>query len=202
MNRHDINELHYITPIANVPSILKHGLLSHSRAQNVVHHSVAMAEIQQRRSGKVVPGGRPLHDYVNLYFHARNPMLYKRKTQRQELCVLRISPEVLDLSGAIICDGNAASNYTRFWLSPDGLQFLCRDDVFAERWTDPSPITKWEKARKRCSEVLVPDQIEVRCIIGAYVSCPVAQGALAETGFQLPITVDAHLFFCKITEAI
>ena len=102
MNRDDINELHYITPITNVPSILQHGLLSHSRSQKVVHRSVAMAEIQQRRSGKVVPGGRPLHDYVNLYFHARNPMLYKRKAQHQGLCVLRISPEVLDLSGAII----------------------------------------------------------------------------------------------------
>jgi hypothetical protein len=195
MNRDDINELHYITPITNVPSILQHGLLSQSRSQKVVHRSVAMAEIQQRRSGKVVPGGRPLHDYVNLYFHARNPMLYKRKAQHQELCVLRISPEVLDLSGAIICDGNAASNYTRFWHSPEGLQFLCRDDVFAEWWTDEDIFEKWRKTRAKCSEVLVPDRIEVRYIIGAYVSCQAAQGALAETGFKLPIKVDAHLFF-------
>jgi hypothetical protein len=195
MNRHDINELHYITPIANVPSILKEGLLSHSRAQQVVHRSVAMAEIQQRRSVKVVPGGRPLHDYVNLYFHARNPMLYKLQAKHQELCVVRISPEVLDLPAAIICDGNAASGYTRFWHSPEGLQFLCRDDVFAEWWTDMNAIVKWEKARKKCAEVLVPDQIEVRCIIGAYVSCPEAQAALAAAGFQPPITVDAHLFF-------
>jgi hypothetical protein len=50
MNRHDINELHYITPIANVPSILQHGLLSHSRAQKVVHQSVAMLDIQDLRS--------------------------------------------------------------------------------------------------------------------------------------------------------
>jgi hypothetical protein len=195
MNRHDINELHYITPIANVPSILQHGLLSHSRAQKVVHQSVAMLEIQELRSKKVVPGGRPLHDYVNLYFHARNPMLYKLQARHQALCVLRISPEVLNLPGAVICDGNAASDYTRFWLSPDGLQFLCRDDVFAEWWTDEDIFEKWRKTRAKCSEVLVPDRIEVRCIIGAYVSCTVAQGALAAAGFQLPIKVDAHLFF-------
>ena len=195
MNRHDINELHYITPIANVPSILQHGLLSHSRAQKVVHQSVAMLEIQDLRSKKVVPGGRPLHDYVNLYFHARNPMLYKRQAQHQTLCVLRIGPDVLDLPGAVICDGNAASDYTRFLSSPGGLQFLSRDEVFAEWWTDMNPIVKWEKARKKCAEVLVPDQIEVRCIIGAYVSCQAAQGALAAAGFQLPIKVDAHLFF-------
>jgi hypothetical protein len=195
MNRDDINELHYITPIANVPSILQHGLLSHSRAQQVVHRSVAMAEIQQRRSVKVVPGGRPLHDYVNLYFHARNPMLYKRRAQHQALCVLRISAEVLDLPGAIICDGNAASGYTRFWPSPEGLKFLSRDDVFAEWWTDANPIEELRRKRVKCSEVLVPNQIEVRYIVGAYVSCTVAQGALAAAGFQLPIKVDAHLFF-------
>jgi len=109
--------------------------------------------------------------------------------------VLRINSEVLDLSGAIICDGNAASNYTRFWHSPEGLQFLCRDDVFAEWWTDEDIFEKWRKTRAKCSEVLVPDRIEVCYIIGAYVSCQAAQGALAETGFQLPINVDAHLFF-------
>jgi hypothetical protein len=195
MNRHDISELHYITPIANVPSILQHGLLSHNRAKKIAHQSVAMPEIQQLRSVKVVPGGRPLHDYVNLYFHARNPMLYKRQAQHQELCVLRISPDALDFPSAIICDGNAASDYTRFWPSPGGLRFLSGDDVFAEWWTDANPIEESRKRRIKCAEVLVPDQIEVCYITGAYVSCPAAQGALAAAGFRLPITVDAHLFF-------
>jgi hypothetical protein len=195
MNREDINELHYIMPIANVPSMLQHGLLSHNRAAKVIHQSVAMPAIQQRRIKKVVPSGRPLHDYVNLYFHARNPMLYKRQAEHQALCVLRISADVLDLPGAIICDGNAASDYTAFFASPGGLKHLNRDDVFAERWTDPDPIIKWEKARKRCAEVLAPDQIEIRYVVGAYVSCQAAQEALAGSGFCLPIEVGAHLFF-------
>lgn len=35
MNREDIIELHYITAIANVPSILQHGILSHTLAEQL-----------------------------------------------------------------------------------------------------------------------------------------------------------------------
>lgn len=60
-----------------------------------------MAEIQDRRAVVRVPGGRPLHEYVNLYFHARNPMLYKRLPMHDSLCVLRVSTDVFDLPGAV-----------------------------------------------------------------------------------------------------
>lgn len=46
-----------------------------------------MAEAQERRDRKQVPGGLRLHQYANLYFHARNPMLYARLTQASTLCV-------------------------------------------------------------------------------------------------------------------
>lgn len=195
MNREDVTELHYIAPIANVASILKYGLLSHNQAEKVLHRSVAMPEIQDMRTRKVVPGGRPLHDYVNLYFHARNPMLYKRQAEHQTLCVLRISAAVLDLPNVVITDGNAASQYTAFWPSPNGLQHLNGEDVYAKWWTDENEIVKWEKTRKKCAEVLVPDQIRANCILGAYVSCEQAKAALATVGFGLPIAIDAQLFF-------
>src|SRR5262249_21008928 len=62
--RSELQELHYITPIDNVPSISQHGILSNVRAARLAHASVAMAEIQDRRSRVVVPGGRKLHEYV------------------------------------------------------------------------------------------------------------------------------------------
>ena len=58
MERHELTELHYITPIANVPSILELGILSHNRAKRVRHESVAMNEIQDRRARVTVPGGK------------------------------------------------------------------------------------------------------------------------------------------------
>jgi hypothetical protein len=88
MKRPDVTELHYITPIANVPSILQYGILSHARAERVPHGSVAMQEIQDRRRNKQIPGARTLHDYANLYFDAHNPMLSARRSQNDLLCVL------------------------------------------------------------------------------------------------------------------
>src|SRR5439155_18896632 len=75
MNRADVTELHYITAIANVTSILEHGILSHTLAAELAHDSVAMSEIQAIRQNKQIPGARRLHEYTNLYFDAHNAML-------------------------------------------------------------------------------------------------------------------------------
>jgi len=114
MKRNELEELHYITTIRNVPSIMSKGILSHKRVKKINHNSVAMEVIQERREKKVVPGGRPLHEYVNLYFHPRNPMLYVRQSHHIDLCILRVSTQVLDLPGVVIADSNASSDYARF----------------------------------------------------------------------------------------
>jgi hypothetical protein len=69
MKRNELEELHYITTIRNVPSIMSKGILSHKLVRKIDHNSVAMEVIQERREKKVVPGGRPLHEYVNLYIN-------------------------------------------------------------------------------------------------------------------------------------
>lgn len=152
MERHELTELHYITPIANVPSILRLGILSHNRAKRAAHQSVAMNEIQARRAKVIVPGGRKLHEYVNLYICARNPMMYKRQTQSKELCVLAISPCVLDLPGVVVSDRNASSEYAIFKAAPDGLGIVNREWTFAEYWTDSDQITEWKKKAAKCAK--------------------------------------------------
>ena len=67
-----VTELHCIMPIRNIPSVVAHGILSHESAGKLMHHSVAMQPMQERRDVKTVPGGLRLHQYANLYFHARN----------------------------------------------------------------------------------------------------------------------------------
>jgi len=109
-----VTELHYIMPIANIGSVMAHGLLSYERAAGLPHASVALQPVQDKRDKKLVPGGLKLHQYANLYFHARNPMLFKRLNEAGMLCVLRVSTEVLALPGAVISDQNAASDYVRF----------------------------------------------------------------------------------------
>ncbi len=131
MNRADVTELHYITAIANVPSILRHGILSHTLANQLAHDSVDMPEIQERRRNKQIPGARPLHEYANLYFDAHNPMLSRCRARNNEICVLQIDRGVLDVSGVIVANRNAASNWTSFWPVTDGLGVISRERVFA-----------------------------------------------------------------------
>jgi hypothetical protein len=109
-----VTELHCIMPIENLVSVMKEGILSHENAAKLKHHSVALQPVQDKRDKKQVPGGLRLHQYANLYFHARNPMMFKRRDQASELCVLQVSTTVLPLPGVVISDQNAASDYVRF----------------------------------------------------------------------------------------
>src|SRR5206468_3205404 len=160
VQRHELQEVHYITAISNVASICSQGILSHGRASNVAHTSVAMTQIQDLRAKVTVPGGARLHSYANLYICARNPMLYKLRSQHASLCVLRISPDVLDLPGAIVTDGNAAGKYVRFAPAPRGLRIVDRELTFAEYRSDSDYIAYCQKKSAKCAEVLVPDRID------------------------------------------
>lgn len=195
MRRDELKELHYITPIANVPSILRDGILSHTLVARLPHMSIAMQEVQTRRAQIVLPNGRRLHDYVNLYFHARNPMMYKRKDGHEALCVLIISTDVLDLAGAIITDRNAAAN-PRFMRSPQGVATLDKGKVFAEDWRHPgNPSAYFDHKAVKCAETLIPDRVESRYIVGAYTSCKKSANMLRGLAPTLPVVVDGHMFF-------
>ncbi len=195
MRADELTELHYITHMANLTSILVKGILSHKDAARQPHQSVAMPEIQERREDKAVPGGLPLHDYVNLYMTARNPMMYVRRQGHLDLCVLRISTNVLYWDGVVIASSNASSQYTRFAASPEGLALVDSELVFAEYWTDPDPVVYYRKKAAKCAEVLVPRRVAPEYIVGAYVSCDAARRAIAGKAPDLPTAVDAHLFF-------
>lgn len=195
MRLDELTELHYITPIANLPSILRHGILSYNKAKRIHHDSIADNQIQDRRANVVVPGGKKLHDYANLYFHARNPMMYKRREQYREICVLRINPDVLNLPGVVITDGNASGDYVRFEYGSQGLMVVDKNMTFAEDWTDPDPIQYYRKKSAKCAEVLVPDKIAPNFIIGAYVACEEAKSTLQGLVQNIDVEINSYLFF-------
>ena len=132
-----IREFQWITPIRNIPSVLQHGILSYDEAAKLPHDSVAMQEVQERRDKVQVPGGLRLHQYVNLYFHARNPMLFKRKDEAPNICVLRVSVEARHIPGSVIADRNASSDYVRF-LSVAQVDQLDLEAIYAMDWRHPS----------------------------------------------------------------
>ncbi|MBW2038613.1 MAG: DUF4433 domain-containing protein [Deltaproteobacteria bacterium] len=195
MNRSDLQELHYITTMRNVPSIISRGILSHKQSKEINHNSVAMEVIQERRKKKVVPGGRPLQEYVNLYIHARNPTLYVLRSRHTDLCIFRISTQILDLPEVIITDSNASSDYVRFAPAPRGLSIVDKEMTFAEYWAHPDPFEAMRRKSAKCAEVLVPDRIDPSLIMGAYVSCPEAKAAVEALGVDIPVTINSYLFF-------
>jgi len=196
MDRADINELCYITPIANVPSILQHGILSNNLVARLAHRSVAMPEIQACRTNKRIPGAGHLHDYANLYFDAHNPMLSKVRQHNDTICVLRIDVALLDLSGVIIADRNASSDYARFYPVDQGLAAIERDKVLAKYWTHPvNKYEEWEHKSIKCSEILIPEKIEPQYILGAYVANQAALAAFHKLSIELTVEIRSGIFF-------
>jgi hypothetical protein len=196
MDYDDIIELYYITHIDNIPSIITDGILSHKRVAKHHHISVALEEVQARRARKRIPGGRPLHEYVNLYFDARNPMLFLLRPNHASLCILRIDREAIRLPGVVLTDRNASSDYVRFSKYPDGLRLIDKDVLFAEYWTHPDdPISEMEHKSIKCAEVLVPDMIDASSILGAYASCAEGCDSFQKKNKTISVKINGYLFF-------
>jgi len=192
LNRKDVRELHYICHIFNIPSILELGILSHNEVQHrgVRYKSVADAEVQDKRAVKY------LHDYANLYFDARNPMMYVLKRRHTELVVLRLRPDVLDIPESLISNMNAARKEAKLLASPDGISVLDKDMVYANSWVHPNDYARYYQHKGvKCAEVLVPQCVSPDYIIGAYVSCKCVSARLRAMNAELPIDPFADLFF-------
>lgn len=122
-------------------------------------------------------------------------MMSKRRTHHRDIAVLRVSPDLLDVSGVVIADGNAASKYTGFWSPSRGLSALDKDLVYSEDWRDTDQIQQWRKARVRCAEVLVPLPVKPRHILGSYASCQASKARIDGLGLGWSVVIDSHLFF-------
>lgn len=190
-----ITEFHCIMPIANVPSVMKHGILCHEDATKHIHNSVAMEEVQAVRHDKEDPGGLRLHQYANLYFHARNPMLYKRQAERDTFCVLRVDSKIGRSEGAVFTDGNAGSRrYQRFYGYSE-IKLLPFDEIYSVDWNHPDPAEKRRLKFHKCAEILVPKRVPPEMIFGAWVASETAKSSLAELGFCGELNIDSNLFF-------
>lgn len=195
MDRNRVQELHYITPLANLASIVQHGIVSHNRAAALSHLSIANESVQDRRADKQVPGGMQLHDYVNLYFDARNAMMYDRRGMRETMVVLRVAHSVLETPGVVIADGNAASSGTKYGASPAGLAGLDPERVYAHSWDHPDAWIKRERKRQRSAEVLVPHRVGPEYLTGCYVHTADGIGRCNKVSAELAVEVNGYVFF-------
>lgn len=185
--------LYNIMPIANIPSVTQSGILSYNSVPDN-HISVADPDVQDRRD-KYIPGGKELHSYANLYFDPRNPMMYRRRNEYKDLCILAITAQILDIDGVVVTDQNAATSLVKF-IEPHEMQgALDFDIIYMRDWNDSDYYEKIRKRHKKCAEVLVPDNVPYSYIIGAYVADNETEQKLRDQGFDKRIKVNPDKFF-------
>jgi hypothetical protein len=182
-------------PIENVISAFSRGILSHNTVAAVPHRDVSMSEVQGRRSTIQVPNGLMLHDYANVYFNARNPMMYKLKDSCDALCVLKVSKQILDIDGVVITDGNAGSGWSAF-KHPREMSSLDFNAIYAQSWVHANDeiATKIHK-RSMCAEVLVPKSISPNYLNGIYVVNKSVETKMKQQGFTGEIAINPAMFF-------
>jgi len=190
--RHRIPWLYNITAVGNVASIAQHGILCHERAERLLHDDFSNRSVQDRRARKVVAGGRTLHQLASLYFNPRNAMLYQLCMEGHELVVLRVSPDVLDLPGVVVTDGNAASSDSESWLAHEGLENVPLDSVYVRTWETA------EEKRIRQAEVLVPDRVHPSFITGFIAPSEAVRHKVQRLVAAWQGSVDSALFFDRI----
>jgi hypothetical protein len=103
----------------NLESILRLGLLAKRNLGGMrpAPRSIAEPDVQALRANIFLldqAGRRPLQDYVPLYFAVRTPMLYSRREIQDEIALIEMVPDVLDSSGVVCSDGNAAAQGLQF----------------------------------------------------------------------------------------
>lgn len=184
-----------IQAISNIPSVIRNGILSYNLVNKMIHVSIAMSEVQNKRDNRCVPNGGLLHSYANAYFDPRNPMMYKRQEMAQSLCVLAISSVILDFEGTVVSDGNAASDYSRFYAPEEGMERLEFARIYDKSWTDKDFNKQKIKKRIKCAEILVPNKIAYDYVMGAIVVDEHAKQELQSSGFQKEIVIAPKVFF-------
>ena len=184
-----------IMPIKNIPSVLDNGIVCFNKMEQISHTSIALPNVQDRRSKVEIPNGRMLHEYANLYFSYKNPMLYKRRDQAEELCILAISSSVLDVDGCIVSDRNAAAALARFYPAIEGLEFLDFEKIHMKYWTSEDPYLQRELKAIKCSEVLVPNCVDPSFISSVCVLNEENHDIMLEYGFNGQIIIGASNFF-------
>ena len=188
--------LYNITAIENIPSIMQIGIVCFDDACKIKHNSIAINNVQQRRAQKRVTNGLRLHQYANLYFSCRNPMMYYRKDIADSICVLAVDASVLDIEDCVVSDMNAAKDLVRFYPAYEGVGILDFEKIYARSWIhDGNPLETQNHKAIKCAEVLIPYSIPSSFIRGAYVVSEKAKEKLEAAGFDRKIVVSPDAFF-------
>lgn len=191
--------LYNINSLSNLKSIMQYGILSKNllKKLNIQNTDISNLSVQSIRDFKRVPNHGPLHDYANLYFDARNPMLYYLVHNKDidTLCILCIDKRVLDLPETVVTDRNAAASLAIFESPDKALELLNFGVILSQSWDDKDSLKKDEKKKIKCAEVLILNKVPIEYILCVKVGSEKAKQRIEELNLGLPIYLDRNLFF-------
>ncbi len=199
MKRRSVQWLYYITHVDNITSMLTRGIYSHERieAEKIPFTRIYDEGIVSNRHSITVPDGRNLWHFANVYFQARNPMLYRVIHERKEddIAVVALRPELLERPDVYITTGNAAHSSSDI-LYPDEakkhLSQIVKDSVELEWWNAEDG-----SKRKIMAECLVPDVIPPAMIQTIYVAKSKTRQKVNEMAGRtgIPVILEPAMFF-------
>jgi len=164
-----LRELYYITHINNVRSIIKNGIFSHENIlkKKIDYTPIYDEKIVSKRKDIQTPDGKSLWSYANLYFTARNPMLYRLNCEGlvEHLAVIGVSPEIIVLPHIYLTTGNAAHSKSDILPISEKAISQILEDIDRDFWTDEDG-----SKRKIMAECLVPDAVPPQYIKSIYVA--------------------------------
>lgn len=189
---------HHMTHMDNLRPILQAGeLRSYNLMRVQSYRNLANEDVQAGRAAITVAASqRPLHDYVPLYLGFKTPMVAINQAHNEDLLFLRFSLDVLATPGSIVCDGNARSNASKFYLftGPDVFSNL---DVTAIR--SVKYAKDLELKRKKQAEVLIPDRLPMAQMLDMICYSESAQtralSILTEFGINKAVKVNRGWYF-------
>lgn len=149
-----------MTHMNNVPGIIQDGeLKSYNSMRGHSYFNLANPDVQAGRATKVVPPtGRPLHEYVPLYFGNRTPMVAVNQGHNEDLVFIRFSLDLLNLGGVVICDGNARAGNTKFRLYTQIEDLAILDSKAINTVKYAGDV---ELKRRKQAEILVPEKLSL-----------------------------------------
>ena len=160
-----LRELYYITHVKNLKSILDKGILSHCKMEEtgLNFERIYNKSVVTRREEIKVPDGRSLWLFANLYFQARNPMLFTviRNNPLDEIAVIGVDRSILDRSDIYLSTGNAAhsqSNIVPISEKKDIIPFILHE-INRAYWNEVDGSKRTIMAECLVPEVVPPSYI-------------------------------------------
>jgi hypothetical protein len=196
----DVHTLFYITHINNIPSIFKHGIVSHAELERrgIQAERIYNNEVVERRQFKLA-AGKSLWEYANLYFQVRNPMLFQvlrrsGENHEEEIVVLGVDPSVLNSDSALVSIGNAAADASQILDLVDGQSHIgSLQKTFKQEYWNATDGSK----RTIMAELLVPTIIPSHAIRSIYVAKDRVKQHIVTTSPHLEskVIVEPYMFF-------